>query len=463
MNGAQEIGRSARWVTGCLAAAGMALAASGGPAAATPQPGVTVGGAGTGRVLAATAAPTAGRAVPVSRGCAGQNAEVEAATGPARHVYDLWIGCGGIGFARSTDGGRHFQRPVQVPGSAGFSWDPAIAVAPDGTVYAAYMHQAHGESYPVVAASFNGGKTFPQVAGVRPHVRDNWGDRDFIAVGPDGRVYLTWDYGPSAAAVKIKCAPHGSCYFLAGDVNAVVQVSSDGGKTWGPIRPLGPHFPRNGGFSAPVLVQPDGRVDVLSWGHHVGGAPGYTLHPGHEFFISSADGRHWSRPRELWPRVGSIALPTWWIDGDITADAGGNLYVTWDTQTSRGDIGWLSVSRDGGRTWGRPVRVTPGHNRALHIVEAVGGGRGIAYVGWQTNAPRAGYATYLRAYSTSRGWLGPAIRVSRGFGQRDIWPGDTFGIVALGPHRLVLSWGSAVGHSDNSQIWSAVVRIPATR
>jgi hypothetical protein len=140
---------------------------------------------------------------------------------------------------------------------------------------------------------------------------------------------------------------------------------------------------------------------VLSWGHPAGPAPGYRLHAGHEVFISSAGGRHWSLPRTLWPQVGSIHLPTWWIDGSLATDAGGNLYATWDTQSSRGDIGWLSVSRDGGRSC--PVRAA-----------------------------------------------------------RDL-AGDAFGIVAPAPHELVLSWGSAVGHSTSSQVWSAVVRVPARR
>src|SRR5579863_8723473 len=40
----------------------------------------------------------------VSRACGGQNAEVETATGAPAYVYDLWIGCFGIGFARSVNG-----------------------------------------------------------------------------------------------------------------------------------------------------------------------------------------------------------------------------------------------------------------------------------------------------------------------------------------------------------------------
>ncbi len=69
----------------------------------------------------------------ISSGCKGGSAEVEEVTAAPGYVYADWIGCGGIGFARSTDGGLHFSKPVTVPGSPGGSWDPAIAVGPDGT------------------------------------------------------------------------------------------------------------------------------------------------------------------------------------------------------------------------------------------------------------------------------------------------------------------------------------------
>ncbi len=90
---------------------------------------------------APNAAPRITPMTDVSR-CAGSSSEVEEAFAPPGYVYAEWIGCGGIGFARSDDSGRHFGPALTVPGSRGFSWDPAITVAADGTVYAAFMHAA---------------------------------------------------------------------------------------------------------------------------------------------------------------------------------------------------------------------------------------------------------------------------------------------------------------------------------
>ena len=446
-------------ILGAVSGAAFLLACTSPPSTAGPCAGAAL-----------TAAPSPARGsvstvTQVSR-CPGRpSAEVETAVGAPDYVYDAWIGCKGIGFARSTDGGLHFGPSVTVPGSAGASWDPAIAVGPGGTVYVSYMHAAQQRMYPVVAASSDHGVTFPRLSPLLPARPGNWGDRDFIAVSRTGVVYLTWDYGPSRALVKLLCSPGGSCAYRAGDLNAVIQRSTNGGKTWGPITPAGPNFPRNGGDSAPVLVEPNGRVDLLYWGHRVSNPPSYALHPGQEFFSSSATGTTWpAHPAEIGASAGSIALPTWWIDGDLGRDRGGNLYATWDTQTPAGDTGWLSFSTDDGTSWSAPVRVTGDHDKAVHIMQVLGGQAGTAYVAWQTNASPAGYATYLRPYSIGKGWLGPAIRVSSKFGNARIWPGDTFGIALLpgGPGaRLVLSWGSAIGPHSNSQIYAAVVSLPA--
>jgi len=396
--------------------------------------------------------------------CSGLNAETVDAVGRPDYVYVAWIGCGGEGFARSTDGGRHFQKAITLPDSTQ-SDDPALAVAPNGTVYVSYLRYFDNHAYPVVATSFDHGKTFSQVSSLIPAVNGNWGDRDFIAAGRHGTVYVTWDYGPSSKDVKIVCSPVGSCAYKAVDATAVVQKSTDYGKTWGPITTMQAGFPAGGGYDASVLVEPTGRVDALIWGHHLNHTT-FAVHPGHEFFTSSADGgTTWSPLTGVGRSAGSIGILTWWIDGDLSRDLTGNLYATWDTQTARGDIGWVSYSTNGGRTWSAPLRVTPDRDNATHIVEVIGTGRGTAVVAWQADNSRRGYATYLRPFSIRRGWLAPAIRVSRQFGNKTIWPGDTFGLSVL-PHglvrpvRVVLSWGSAVGTSKHSEIYSAVVRLP---
>jgi hypothetical protein len=408
--------------------------------------------AGRARPAAGPGAVRVGPALEVSRGCAGQNAEVEQAV-DYPYVYEVWMGCVGIGFARSTDGGRSFGHPLRVPGSAGhghwcigracFStagWDPAVAVAPDGTVYVSYMTRKRPYMHPVVAASTDRGASFTRVAQVMPPAQPkvNWADRGFIGVATDGTIYLTWTYGQSARQIL---QGHGHA-------NVVLQKSADGGKTWNRITPVSPS---DLGYAiAHLLVEPSGRIDVLLWAGH------------HDYFTSSADGgRSWSNPVAVQPGAGRIdSPPVYWIDTALGIDAAGTVYATWDTQRPGGDIGWLSYSTNHGRTWSAARRVTPDHNNAGHLMAVAGGRPGTAYVGWLSdNSPR-GFAQYLRPFSVRRGWLSAPVRVSRNFGNRNIWPGDTIGISVLprghGRPRVMVSWGSAVSR-QTSQIWAASV------
>lgn len=125
----------------------------------------------------------------VSAGCKGPSAEVVSAVGRPDYVYEAWIGCGGEGFSRSTDGGLHCQKPIMLPDSSD-SDDPALAEAPDGTVYVPYLRYFDGYAYPVVATSFDHRATFPQASSLIPSVKGNWGDRDFIAAGRHGLRHL---------------------------------------------------------------------------------------------------------------------------------------------------------------------------------------------------------------------------------------------------------------------------------
>jgi hypothetical protein len=427
--------------------------------------------AAAGTAAGATPGFTVGPISDISASCAVQNAEVEQAVDAARgYVYEDWMGCRGIGFARSTDGGRTFSSPQTVPGSSASPhnapWDPSIAVAPDGTVYAAFMVSHGTQWYPVVAASFDHGATFPQVTSLVPPDPKNWGDRDFIAVGPDGTVYVTYDYGPNRSSLSYLCAPNGSCGFATGDVNVVVQKSTDGGRTFGAMTPVSPGFPASGGDSGPLVVEPNGRIDVLYQDYPITDTTTYAMSPGVEYFTSSTDGgRSWSAPVEVGGSAGTMSLSEWWIDGDIAMDAAGNLYASWDTQGtnadgSPNDTGWIAYSTDHGRHWSAPIQGPTDQLAVPHIMEVTGGPAGVAYVAWLSDSDPRGYAEYLRPFSVTRGWLSPAVQVSSEFGDPSVWPGDTFGISTLSPSEVTLSWGSDTPTSGlHSDIFAADITV----
>src|SRR5229473_1712073 len=404
--------------------------------------------------------------------CAGQNAEVEQAADTVRgYVYEEWMGCRGIAVARSADGGRTWDAPVSLPGTVGSNvntWDPAIAVAPDGTVYASFMLSRNGRYYPVVDASFDHGVTFPQSSSLIPPDAKNWGDRDFIAVGPDGTVYVTWDYGPERTSITYICASNGSCAFATGDLNVVMQKSADGGQTWSTMSDISPGFPASGGDSAPLVVEPDGRIDVLYQGYQITSPTTYTMNPAYSYFTSSADGgATWSPPVAVGPRAGTMSLSEWWIDGGIGIDAAGNLYATWDTQGtnpdgSANDIGWLAFSTDHGAHWPAPLQVPPDRLNVPHIMEVTGGGSGIAYVSWLSDSNPAGYALFLRAFSVSRGWLSGPAQISADYGSSAVWPGDTTGLSALSATDVVASWGSDYPDLSGKQAEIYAANIAAT-
>jgi hypothetical protein len=439
-------------------------------AAATAIVGLAAALAGPAPALAAGATYTISPISDVSASCSGQNAEVEqAADARLGYVYEVWMGCRGIGFARSADAGRSFGTPISVPGSVGSNvntWDPAVAVAPDGTVYASFMIAKGSQWYPVVAASFDHGASFTQVSALVPPDPKNWGDRDFIAVGPDGTLYLTWDYGPERTSLSYLCSASGSCAFATGDLNVVIQKSADHGKTWSPMSYISPGFPASGGDSAPLVVEPSGRIDVLYQGYQVTSTTTYTLDPAYSYFTSSADqGKTWSAPVLVGAQAGTMSLAEWWIDGDIAMDAAGNLYATWDTQGNNADgtpddIGWLSFSTDHGAHWSAPAQAPQDRLNVPHIMEVTGGGAGIAYVAWLSDSNPQGYAEYLRAFSVTRGWLSEPVQVSGQFGDASVWPGDTFGISTLAPGQIALSWGSATpAAGKKSDIFAANVGI----
>lgn len=397
----------------------------------------------------------------------GWNAEVEQAyDATLGYLFETWIGCGGIGFARSTDGGYSFGAAQAVPGSvpaAGSSWDPSLAVAPNGTVYVAYMVNNGTGGTPAVAWSWDHGATFAGWALVTPPNATSFRDRDFLAVAPNGTVDVTWDDSPVSWMDALGCAAGGSCYFLAGDYNVVIASSADGGRNWSAPVPIDPLYPNGGSVAAPIVVEPNGTIDVLFESFNVSGTS-HTLGAGYNYFTRSTDGgTSWSTP----VRVANLSFrnTTWWIDGDLARDAGGLLYATFDSQSGSADTAWVVVSSDGGATWGAPVRVNPDAGTAVHaLVSVAGATNGTAYVAWMANNSSGGWNAYvspLTVRSNGSAW-GPITTVSAQAGLPGYWIGDTLGVSYLGGNASAVSWtyGVTLNGTNNSEVYAAVIGVP---
>ncbi|MCI4368734.1 MAG: fibronectin type III domain-containing protein [Thermoplasmata archaeon] len=389
------------------------------------------------------------------------NAEVQQALDPVtRFLYEEWIGCGGIGFSRSIDGGFSFQPALVVPGSLGYSWDPALAVSSNGTVYAAYMTNDGTGDQPRVAWSWNHGGSFAGNASAFVPTLTEFSDRDFIAVAPNGTLYLTWDYGPNGSldANGTGCASAGSCYFVSGDYNAMFVRSTDGGKNWSNPVPIdAAQYPWGGSPAAPLLVEPNGAIDVLFEDYNTTAQHNLTL--GYNYFTQSTDGgASWS------PRVRVSVLPfantSWWIDGTLSRDNSGTLYAAFDSSNQSVDTAWATVSRDDGATWASPTRLNPDADSAIHIMATVAGGEnGTSYVTWMSNNSTLGWSLFEEVFSGNGSSLSPPTVVSAMVGINGVWGGDTTGLTYLGQGEVALSWGYGVlvNGTPASEVYAAVL------
>ena len=114
----------------------------------------------------------------------------------------------GIAAARSTTGGATWTGDVGVDGSDAVEadqWAPALAVARDGTIAAAWQDHRDGVNQIYLATSTDGGASFGAAVRVAPSPRDQW--QPAVAYDRRGRtIAVAWSEGVGAGAREIKVA-----------------------------------------------------------------------------------------------------------------------------------------------------------------------------------------------------------------------------------------------------------------
>ncbi len=292
-------------------------------------------------------------------------------------------------FSFTADGGRTwaFGGLVPLENSGDSAHDPALAADADGSFYYSYNNDVSSgmdgfiaRSDIVVAKSTDGGRTFPTLSVVRRGSETASAfevpDKSYIAADSGvsspfkGSLYDTW----TSIVCNLTC-----------DYQVRVAVSRDHGASWSSplgVSPMVPAF-TEAVFGAVPVVAPDGTAyivyaDFLS---HTG--------PTSIMFSKSTDGgQTWSRPspvasglpspgllllRNNDPNYGTKPLLGILANSFPTAAVApdGTIFVAW-TDVPNGschDIGdnyvpctnadvRLSLSRNGGKTWTAPVKVS---------------------------------------------------------------------------------------------------------
>lgn len=372
------------------------------------------------------------------------NVEVAEATDASLgYLFAAWVGCGGIGFSRSIDGGYSFQAALAVPGSTtGVVSDPSVAVAPNGTVYVAYIRDNVSGDAPMVAGSFDHGASFAAATPAFTPAAGSSSTRDALAVAPNGTVALTWIYSPDSAEDQQQCDAAGDCWFTAGDLNPVLATSADDGTSWSAAAPIDPSYPSGGITAAPIAIGADGALDVLLIDHAVGG--GHVLGAGFDAFTRSVDGgAHWT----VATNVSSRALPaaTPWVDGTLALDPNGTLYAAFDATNGSADDAYVAASLDNGTTWSAALRVSGATDSADHgLVTIAAATNGTALVAWLSNNSSAGWRLFGATLAGDGSAATSPTLLSNATGLPTLPTGATLGVVDLGQGAFGIAWSFGI-------------------
>jgi hypothetical protein len=323
----------------------------------------------------------------------------------------------GIAASFSSDGGRTWRRSVLPVGFCARNRDtepfrtsdPWVSIGPDGRVYALASYAA--------VTSLNGGRTWSNpVILQRPSNRFLF-DKGSLTADPDrtGVAYAVWSRFRRTASRP------------PDESDAMMSRTSDGGRTWSTPQVILEHGRGAGSISSVVIADPRRHrlYHLAFW--EIGAVPRLE-HPSRLIVQSSSDdGKTWTAAHKIalaltvatakdpstgrQIRTGPV-VPSFALDRHS-----GTLYAVWQDArfTSKTvDQIVLSSSRDGGKTWTSPTRVSRAGDQAFIPTVAVtpGGVLGIAYF----EAPRV----HTRQRAPVQYWIALSRNGGRTFERRPV-------------------------------------------
>ncbi|HXQ49235.1 MAG TPA: fibronectin type III domain-containing protein, partial [Thermoplasmata archaeon] len=358
------------------------------PAASVLEPGVSAAPPARSAVPLLPEVPTApapdggGTPVEVSLACSNvSNSGVQQAYDPAGNdLYEVWSGCGGVGFARSVDGGTSFQNASTL---VDCGTQPSVAVAPNRTVYVAFVSNCSGGPSPYVLSSSDEGVSFSSPVRVLPDGTVGSVSVDRLSVGPNGTLELLWIASTNASLGGSTCPPY-VCAPGQSQFAPFMSYSFDGGQHWTANASVPMSDPTADVLSASMVITPGGTTDILleEFAMPAGPAP---LGTGLLFLTSASVGSTNYSPPRLVSGV-PVPAPEGAPDGSLGLDASGTLYAAFDSDQTGPDSVYLAWSSGApGAGWGSTILNRSIAQSSRDLVGVAGGGVGLAHVAWLSN------------------------------------------------------------------------------
>lgn len=389
--------------------------------------------------------------------------------------------------ALSSDGGQTWganQRVSNPAGGSDSATEPAIAFAPDGTLFAAWAQHNGGLTQPadIYAARWNGAAWAnqqrvdaapPRVRAVEPALAASdagvfvaW--QDYRAGANNADIYAArwngsgWDEVPIATQPGMQTGP--ALAAAGGRVRLVWQDARAGSQdifsaTW-----------QGDGWSAGSQVNPDAERAPAQM------APAVTSFAGTSYatFLDERRGYPdlWFSQLDFGKSVWSepLRLPTWANAGgdiaeegaQIAVDQNGAVHAVWSEYLWPYGRHVMYASLQAGR-WSDPVRLSGNADDGRErFVPAVAARNGTVAVVWSERDNQGTVQLYATWKGGSGGWSAPASILSAPLPERWVLPAT----LALTDSHVVVAWGEwrtngrgrilAARHSLQGGAWSQV-------
>jgi len=296
-------------------------------------------------------------------------------------VYTVWSddsigGVDDVFFAKSNDGGRLFDTPINLSQNNGSSAFPRLAVT-ESNVYVTWYDYSPGQSDIFFAKSIDGGKSFDVT---------NISDTPMPSYNPwitafSNYVYIVFNDGGRSAILEFPDGQTRIVDISTGDEELVILVSQDYGETF-EFTNLSNSANK---FSWNARIKVSESDVFVTWNEMV-------TNQSDVFFSKSSDyGKSFSKPINL----SNSSLNT--VDSAIGVFEN-NFYVVWNDMTKSSTNIFFSKSGDNGETFGKPINLsntsgTPIINRDSSLAVS----DGIIFLVWYDESEKENYIYFTKS------------------------------------------------------------------